>query len=147
MTRWRVRGHRSTSPTGRGARESRTRRRAPATLAPAAALASTSAAMPIPELDWQPCADPRQRGFDCATAQVPLDYGDPQGATLDLALIRHPATDPAHRLGALFFNPGGPGGLGTVQLPAWLDFFPATLRERFDLLSWDPRGIGASTAV
>ena len=98
-------------------------------------------------LDWQPCADPSQHGFDCATAQVPLDYGDPQGATIDLAVIRHLATDPANRLGALFFNPGGPGGAGTDDLPAFFHLFPPELRARFDLISWDPRGIGASTAV
>ena len=98
-------------------------------------------------LDWQPCADPGQRGFDCATAQAPLDYSDPQGATIELAVIRHLATDPANRLGTFFFNPGGPGGPGTLQLPQWLGLFPATLRARFDLISWDPRGVGASTAV
>jgi pimeloyl-ACP methyl ester carboxylesterase len=113
-------------------------------LSPATA---TAAEAPVPVLDWQPCADPGQHGFDCATAQVPLDYGDPQGATIDLAVIRHPATDPDHRLGALFFNPGGPGGSGTASLPNVLDFFPAPVRARFDLLSWDPRGVGASTAV
>jgi len=109
--------------------------------------ARAAAATLVPVLDWQPCPDPSQSGFDCATAQVPLDYGDPQGATVELAVIRHPATEPANRLGALFFNPGGPGSSGTVQLPQWLEFFPATLRARFDLISWDPRGIGASTAV
>jgi pimeloyl-ACP methyl ester carboxylesterase len=116
-----------------------------------AGLSPTTAAgpaePPVPVLDWRPCADPSQQGFDCATAQVPLDYGDPQGATIDLAVIRHPATDPDHRLGALFFNPGGPGGAGTLVLPEVLDFFPAPLRARFDLVSWDPRGVGASTAV
>jgi pimeloyl-ACP methyl ester carboxylesterase len=106
-----------------------------------------TAEAPVPVLDWQPCAAPSQQGFDCATAQVPLDYGDPQGATLDLAVIRHRATDPARRLGALFFNPGGPGGAGTEDLPGWLELFPAELRARFDLISWDPRGVGASTAV
>jgi pimeloyl-ACP methyl ester carboxylesterase len=118
-----------------------------ACLAPAAAPASAAAAAPVPVLDWQPCAEPGQQGFDCATAQVPLDYGDPQGATIDLAVIRHRATDPANRLGALFFNPGGPGGSGTESLPAWLELFPLAVRARFDLISWDPRGIGASTAV
>jgi pimeloyl-ACP methyl ester carboxylesterase len=98
-------------------------------------------------LDWQPCPDPSQRGFDCATAQAPLDYSDPQGATIKLAVIRHLATDPANRLGTLFFNPGGPGALGTREFPQWLHFFPITLLARFDLISWDPRGLGASTAV
>jgi pimeloyl-ACP methyl ester carboxylesterase len=115
--------------------------------ATAAGSAPASSAAPVPELAWQPCADPRQSGFDCATAQVPLDYGDLQGSTIDLAVIRHRATAPANRIGTLFFNPGGPGGVGTEDLPAWFELFPAELRARFDLISWDPRGIGASTAV
>jgi pimeloyl-ACP methyl ester carboxylesterase len=78
---------------------------------------------------------------------VPLDYGDPQGVTIELAVIRHRATDPAQRLGALLFNPGGPGDAGTEELPNWLALFPVELRTRFDLISWDPRGVGASTAV
>ena len=59
-------------------------------------------------------ATPRPaRSFECgATAQVPLDYDQPHGATISLALIRLPATDPAHRIGSLFLNPGGPGGSG-----------------------------------
>jgi pimeloyl-ACP methyl ester carboxylesterase len=116
-------------------------------LATAAGPAAAATEAPVPVLDWQPCAAPSQQGFDCATAQVPLDYGDPQGATIDLAVIKHPATDPAQRLGTLFFNPGGPASPGTVALPRFLTGFPATLRVRFDLLSWDPRGVGASTAV
>ena len=109
----------------------------------------TSAEGPVPKLDWKSCTEPQQLGFDCATAQVPLDYRNPQGATLDLAVIRHLATDPDpdRRLGVLFFNPGGPGEPGTEALPLVLNFFDATLRERFDLISWDPRGVGASTAV
>jgi pimeloyl-ACP methyl ester carboxylesterase len=110
-------------------------------------IPAAAAEVPVPVLDWQPCAAPSQHGFECATAQVPLDYGDPQGATIDLAVIRHPATDPAQRLGALFFSAGGPAGAGTVVLPQLLNGFPATLRARFDLVSWDPRGVGASTAV
>jgi pimeloyl-ACP methyl ester carboxylesterase len=109
--------------------------------------APTSAAAAVPVLAWQPCADPSQNGFDCATAEVPLNYQDPEGSTIELALVRHSATDPARRIGSLFFNPGGPGGSGTESLPAWLELFPATLRARFDLISWDPRGIGESTSV
>jgi pimeloyl-ACP methyl ester carboxylesterase len=118
-----------------------------ACLSPAVGPAAAAAEAPVPVLDWQPCAEPTPQGFDCATAQVPLDYGDPQGATINLAVIRHRATDPAQRLGALFFNPGGPGDAGTKELPAWLALFPVELRTRFDLISWDPRGVGASTAV
>jgi pimeloyl-ACP methyl ester carboxylesterase len=62
-------------------------------------------------------------------------------------VVKHPATDPAHRIGTLFMNPGGPGGQGTTQITGWLSFVPKALRERFDVVSWDPRGIGESTAV
>jgi len=116
--------------------------------APAPALGPAgSGAATVPELDWHSCPNPTQQGFECAIAQVPLDYGDPHGATIQLAMIRHPATDPVNRLGTLFFNPGGPGLRGTRFLPQWFHFFPATLRARFDIISWDPRGVGASTAV
>src|SRR5512132_530002 len=109
--------------------------------------APTSAAAAVPVLAWQPCTDPSQNGFDCATAEVPLNYQNPEGSTIELALVRHSAADPARRIGSLFFNPGGPGGSGTESLPAWLELFPATLRARFDLISGDPRGIGESTSV
>jgi pimeloyl-ACP methyl ester carboxylesterase len=109
---------------------------------PGAAAADT-----VPDISWQACDDPSQSGFECATAKVPLDYRDPKSPTIDLALVRHPATDPARRIGTLFLNPGGPSGSGTESLPAWLDLFPEALRARFDLISWDPRGIGQSTSV
>ena len=106
-----------------------------------------AAEAPVPVLTWQPCAAPSQHGFDCATAQVPLDYGDPERRTIALAVIKREATDPGQRLGPLFFNPGGPGGAGTTLLPQWYEFFPREVRARFDVISWDPRGIGQSTAV
>jgi pimeloyl-ACP methyl ester carboxylesterase len=112
-----------------------------------ATVAAPAPATAVPVIEWQACDAPSQSGFECATAKVPLDYRDPEGSTIDLALVRHPATDPTRRIGTLFFNPGGPGGAGTQFLPAWLDLFPAMLRERFDLISWDPRGIGESTSV
>jgi pimeloyl-ACP methyl ester carboxylesterase len=109
----------------------------------------------VPNLDWKPCTNPSQAGFECATAQMPLDYSRPWDKTISLALIRHKATDQASRIGSLFFNPGGPGGAGTVVLPLYLDLpttpapvvFPMSVRERFDIVSWDPRGVGASTSV
>src|SRR4051812_30746642 len=48
--------------------------------------------------------------FECGTVQVPLDYGQPNGAKISIALVRLPASDPARRIGSLFLNPGGPGG-------------------------------------
>jgi pimeloyl-ACP methyl ester carboxylesterase len=80
--------------------------------------------------------------------RVPLDYAHPRGDAIRLAVIMHRASDPRHRIGTLFWDPGGPGVSGTKFLPALLDkVFPATLRARFDIASWDPRGVGASTAV
>jgi pimeloyl-ACP methyl ester carboxylesterase len=99
--------------------------------------------LPAPTLNWQPCAS--ATGFYCADATVPLDYADPFGATIQIAVIKHPATDPTHRIGSLFFNPGGPGGSGVSVLPAAYPRFPAALRADFDLVSFDPRGIGQST--
>jgi pimeloyl-ACP methyl ester carboxylesterase len=86
-------------------------------------------------------------GFTCATVSVPLDYGAPHGPTIALALVKHAATDPRRRIGTLFTNPGGPGGQGLTQIPGWIDFFPTALKARFDIVSWDPRGVGSSTAV
>ncbi|WP_055692249.1 alpha/beta hydrolase [Streptomyces prasinus] len=100
---------------------------------------------PVPRLEWNPCV--RGGEFDCATAKVPLDHDDPDGRTIELAVVRHEATDPGRRIGTLFFNPGGPGGPGTVQMPQNYEKFPREVRERFDIVSWDPRGIGSSTAV
>jgi pimeloyl-ACP methyl ester carboxylesterase len=116
----------------------------------AAPPAAVAAAAPVPVLNWQPCTNPvpAQPGFDCATAPVPLDYSKPYGETITLALIRHKATDQAKRIGSLFFNPGGPGASGVLLLPfaftlSPLVLFPTPLRERFDIISWDPRGIGS----
>lgn len=103
-------------------------------------------------LDFATCPandDPKidMTGFDCATATVPLDWADPTGGTISLAVVKHPAQDQSQRIGTLMFNPGGPGGTGTSSFPQWIDAFPQALRDRFDLVSWDPRGIGKSTAV
>ncbi|MFF7700807.1 alpha/beta hydrolase [Streptomyces lydicus] len=110
-----------------------------------AADAPPTPSVPAPALDWRPC--PRDAHYDCAIAKVPLDYGDPHGRTLDLAVVRRKATRPGRRIGTLFFNPGGPGGPGTVQMPQNYPLFPREVRERFDIVSWDPRGVGHSTAV
>ena len=109
----------------------------------------TTAGVPTPVLDWKPCTDPRQAGYDCATAKVPLDYQNPGGASIELDVVRHRATDPANRIGSLFWYPGGPGARGTLALPATLQtklLFPEILRQRFDIIAWDPRGVGATTS-
>ncbi len=115
--------------------------------AQAGATAAPVEAPEVPVLAWHSCTEPDQAGFDCASANVPLDYQQPAGPTISLALIRHRATQPGRRIGSLFFNPGGPGGSGVQALAKWSERFPLAVRQRFDLISWDSRGIGASTAV
>src|SRR3954462_5941092 len=81
----------------------------------------------VPALQWQPCGTSTPAGFECALVPVPLDHAYPDGKTITLAVIRHPATEPNNRIGTLFFNPGGPGGPGTVDMPTWLSLFPVTV--------------------
>jgi len=99
-------------------------------------------------VSWAACAgdDAVIDGLECATYEVPLDYADAGGETISLALRRMPAAS-GESQGTLFFNPGGPGGTGSGQFPAWYELFPQTVRDAFDLVSWDPRGVGESTAV
>jgi pimeloyl-ACP methyl ester carboxylesterase len=110
----------------------------------AASVAASGPGTPaVPVLTWRSC----DGGFQCATARVPLSYADPRGATISIAVIRHRATDPARRLGTLFFNGGGPA----EQIQGFVSHnfgeFPAVLRERFDIVTFDPRGFGYSTQV
>jgi pimeloyl-ACP methyl ester carboxylesterase len=102
-----------------------------------------SAAVPVPKLSWHRC----EKVLQCAMARVPLDYSHPRERTIHLAVIRHRATDPARRIGTLFVNPGGPGSSGVAALPGFLGSLPAAVLARFDIASWDPRGVGASTPV
>lgn len=103
---------------------------------------------PVPQLDWGPCigATPEETqqlsDYECTTAAVPLSYRNPRGPQIELALGRLPAANPAAKLGSLFWNPGGPGAPGKIPPP-----FSAALHERFDLVGFDPRGVGESTAL
>ncbi len=110
---------------------------------PVRALAATSPSVTVPTLTWSDCGG----AFQCATAIVPLDYDNPQDGTISLALIRLPATDQANRIGSLFTNPGGPGGSGVNFIRMDGMAFPAGIRARFDIIGFDPRGVGASTPV
>jgi pimeloyl-ACP methyl ester carboxylesterase len=96
-----------------------------------------------PPIDWQPC----DSGFDCADYAVPLDYSDPNARTITLALRRLPAADPSKRVGLLFANPGGPGGSAIDILSGWARSLPEDLRDRFDVILFDPRGVGHSSPL
>ncbi|MGA5123199.1 alpha/beta hydrolase [Streptomyces pseudogriseolus] len=114
------------------------------------------------KLDWAACPAPDEaqgggaspsplpgaRGqWECATLKAPLDWADPDGDTIGLALIRVRSSGPgSERIGSLIFNFGGPGGSGVTTLPAFGQEY-AGLRTRYDLVSFDPRGVGRSAPV
>src|SRR5580700_5405220 len=107
------------------------------------AAASGSATPPVPVLHWRSC----DGGFQCATARVPLSYRDPRGAAISIAVLRHLATDPARRIGTLFFNSGGPMEQIDTLVANFAGFIPAAIAARYDIITFDPRGFGYSTAV
>lgn len=94
---------------------------------------------------WAPCHD--DKTFDCGTVEVPVDYQDPTGARTSIALRRLPASGPAKRIGSLFINPGGPGGSGLDFVDEAPSFFGDAVRERYDIVGFDPRGMGESDPV
>ncbi|MEU9630860.1 alpha/beta hydrolase [Streptomyces luteogriseus] len=105
--------------------------------APDAAQGGGASPSPLPDDgEWQ-----------CATMKAPLDWSDPKGDTIGLELIRVRTTGAANeRIGSLIFNFGGPGGSGVTSLPAFAEGYEK-LRTRYDLVSFDPRGVGRSDPV
>ncbi len=100
-------------------------------------------------LEWGDCegAAAEQLGLECATLVVPLDHAVPDGDTIEIAVARVAGADDDRRIGSLVFNPGGPGGSGIEFLTSVAGAIPPDLSERFDLVSFDPRGVAASTAI
>ena len=135
-----------------------------ATLVVGASAAGSTivSADPIPQLSptgvptragdiyWHECPDdllPINISYDCGTIEVPLDYDQPNGAQIELGMIRRPADGPEPQ-GSLFVNPGGPGGSGFDFVNFTGDFwFDEEVRSNFDIIGFDPRGIGFSTAL
>ncbi|MEV1084947.1 alpha/beta fold hydrolase [Streptomyces sp. NPDC050211] len=112
-------------------------------------------------LSWKDCPAPSQAQggggapsplangdeWQCSTMKAPLDWDEPKGDTIGIALIRAKASgDESKRIGSLIFNFGGPGGSGVTTLPAFGEDY-AKLRTRYDLVSFDPRGVGRSAPV
>ncbi|WP_051109087.1 alpha/beta hydrolase [Actinomadura flavalba] len=119
------------------------------TAAPAAAGPPPGAAPVAPPV-WRACPDLGEPapGLRCATLRVPLDHARPSGPTIDFAVSMLPATSRKLRRGVLVLEPGGTDR-SELALPARLaaQGMPASVRERYDLIGFDPRGIGRSSPV
>jgi pimeloyl-ACP methyl ester carboxylesterase len=92
------------------------------------------------ELEWTECGS-----FECATADAPMSWHDPDAGSIELALIRTRAE--GEKIGSLLVNPGGPGGSGTDFVRSASSRFGQPLRDGFDIVGFDPRGVQGSTAV
>ncbi|TXL83883.1 alpha/beta hydrolase [Streptomyces sp. IB2014 016-6] len=120
-----------------------------ATAVAATAIPGASAAATPDTIRWGPCpeeaAAPR---LECATLEVPLDYRDPDGRQIEIAISRLASGKPSQRRGVLLTNPGGPGAGGLVH-PALLAAFglPREVLDSYDVIGFDPRGVGRSTPV
>jgi pimeloyl-ACP methyl ester carboxylesterase len=140
------------------------RRAAAATTILAAALLSAAVAVPmnaadkpsppgglpgmqVPTLSWKDCPHREDKGFQCATAQVPRDYRNLGSGSISLNLKRHLATDNTHRIGSLFVNPGGPGNSAVDFVSTVVSRLPAEVTNRFDVVGFDPRGVARSGQV
>ncbi|MDJ0334275.1 alpha/beta hydrolase [Salinibacterium sp. G-O1] len=94
-------------------------------------------------LSWSNC----DGGMQCSTAEAPLDWSDPSGDSIELALVRQPTTS-SDRIGSLLVNPGGPGGSGYDFVKDSVDYATDDkLQSRFDIVGFDPRGVNRSTPV
>ncbi|MFE9683210.1 alpha/beta hydrolase [Streptomyces sp. NPDC006285] len=124
-------------------------------LAPTGAAVAAGAAPSAPAtaerstpLTWGACEgpglDPRQR---CATVSVPLDHSDPGGERIRIAVSRIPAEDPGSRRGALLMIAGGPGGGSLDEISGKGQTLPQEVRDSYDLIGFDPRGVGRSAPV
>lgn len=96
---------------------------------------------------WKPCED--DASAECGALSVPVDWGRPDGDRFDLQLARRRATDPGARVGSMVFGPGGPGDSGVNRIvdKSNMGRFSDDLRSRFDIVSFDPRGVGLSNPV
>ncbi len=136
------------------------RQLAPAALAAGALAASAQPAAPAADheaqlagfrpapIAWSPC--PELPSLECGVLRLPQDYRQPHGRSFGMSVVRAKASDPARRVGVLFTNPGGPGYSGVDFIMGGVAFnapLVARLRERFDLIGFDPRGVQRSDAV
>jgi pimeloyl-ACP methyl ester carboxylesterase len=139
-------GSTATQPAGTGTSASAPAGTAPASAAPAASYPAGSAAI-VPAaaaLDWKACGG-QLAGMKCTSLQVPLNYADPGGRKITIALSMVPATAPARQQqGVMLVNPGGPGGSGRSFAAYVASGVSAQVRADYDIVGFDPRGVAAS---
>jgi pimeloyl-ACP methyl ester carboxylesterase len=113
------------------------------TEAPTPALTEARSASTAPPLAWKRC----HKSFECATLMVPVDYTRPDGDHVGIALVRSRALGRNRSHPTLVVNFGGPGDAGTETLPYFVDALPDEIRRAFDIVSFDPRGVGSSKPI
>jgi pimeloyl-ACP methyl ester carboxylesterase len=94
------------------------------------------------QVSWEACGENQ-----CTTIEVPLDYAVPGARSIELSVLKVPAGDPDRRVGSLVVNPGGPGGSGVEFAENAGQFFGPEIRRSFDIVGFDPRGVGRSTPL
>src|SRR5262249_16108159 len=104
-------------------------------------VATPTPSIPTGTINWSSCG----QGFQCGTLTVPLDYSNPGARKISLSLIKRPKVGTAPRIGTVLYNPGRPGeaGAGCGRGEGCVN----GLAQHFDVVAWDPRGVGASTPV
>ncbi|WP_157250498.1 alpha/beta hydrolase [Nonomuraea typhae] len=107
--------------------------------------ASAAAVEPKADIAWSPC--PENTAVDCGTLAVPVDWKNPAGGTVNVAVARRKAADPAAKIGALVLGAGGPGGSGVNLVLGSDQRFSPELLRRFDIVGFDHRGVGRSNPV
>ena len=98
------------------------------------------------KLTWSECKGKDRAGMQCANVKVPLDYKKPGGRAITVAMLKVPAKG-GKPMGTLFLNPGGPGSSGTGFASAASRIFSLEIRDKYDVVGFDPRGVGESAAV
>jgi len=124
---------------------------------PAPEPTATPQAPPVDEISWEDCTDnvveavggelDRPLTFECGTTRVPKDYDNPTEGEYELFLLRGVSAEQSERIGSLLVNPGGPGGSGVNTAIDLALRLPLEVLARFDIVGFDPRGVGFSDPV
>lgn len=119
----------------------------PTTTSPLDEPATTTTLPATPTVEFEPCEEsgldaPSLESWECGVLTAPMDPGDPSGPTVDIAVTRRPGSRSGGR--ALLVSPGGPGAGGVEYVWQFAEFLPIDLLRLYDVVSWDPRGVGRS---